>query len=114
VFQGLQNIAVPLRKATKSELDKMEMEGSIKRCSPGPWGSPIIVVTKRDTQVRVCRDFSQSVNPFLAVGGRAFPQLDDLSLVNGRYFCVLDLAQAYLQLRLGSASQEVLEFRTDV
>jgi hypothetical protein len=62
--------------------------------------------------VRVCGDLSQSVNPFLAVGGRALPHLDNLSLVNGKFFCVLDLAQAYLQLRLGSASREVLKLNT--
>jgi hypothetical protein len=112
VFQEPRNIAVPLREATKQLLERMEQEGSIERCSPGPWGSPVVVVPKKNEEVRICGDFSHTINSVLDVAGRALPPIYDLTLVVGNCFRLLDLAQAYLQLRVGAASQDLLKFNT--
>jgi hypothetical protein len=38
--------------------------------------------------------------------------LDDLSTISGNWFCILDMNQAYLQLKLSEASQEICKLNT--
>ena len=60
----------------------------------------------------ICGDFSVTLSPFLEVSGRALPLIDDLSTVDGKCFCVLDMKWAYLQLRLSPESQELCKLNT--
>ena len=39
-------------------------------------------------------------------------QVDDLSLIHGKYFCVIDLRDAYLQVPLASEAQHILTWTT--
>jgi hypothetical protein len=48
----------------------------------------------------------------LEVSGRALPLIDDLSTISGNWFCILDMNQAYLQLKLSEASQEICKLNT--
>ncbi|KAE8743406.1 hypothetical protein FOCC_FOCC011011 [Frankliniella occidentalis] len=90
----------------------MEEAGYIVKCEPGPWGTPIVPVRRKEAEVRICGDFSVTLNPHLEVTGRALPLIDDLSTVNGKYFCILDMKLAYLQLQLSPASQELCKLST--
>ncbi|KAK3920246.1 hypothetical protein KUF71_009533 [Frankliniella fusca] len=112
VFKGPRTLAIPLREPTAKALQDMEDAGYIKRSEPGPWGTPIVPVRKSNGEVRVCGDFSVTLNPHLVVSGRALPLIDDLSTVNGKVFCILDLKMAYLQLPLSPASQELCKLNT--
>jgi len=40
------------------------------------------------------------------------PLIDDLSTVSGNWFCIFDVNQAYLQLKLSEASQEICKLNT--
>jgi hypothetical protein len=42
----------------------------IEACPPGPWGTPIVPVLKFNREVRICGDFSVTLNPRLKVAGR--------------------------------------------
>jgi len=112
VFRGPRVIAIPLREKTKSALDLMEKSEFIEACSPGPGGTPIVPVLKSNGEVRICGDFSVTLNLCLEVTGRALPLIDDLSTVSGNWFCILDMNQAYLQLKLSEASQEICKLNT--
>jgi hypothetical protein len=112
VFRGPRVIAIPLREKTKAALNLMEKSEFIEACPPGPWGTLIVPVLKSNGEVRVCGDFSVTLNPCLEVTGRALPLIDDLSTISGNCFCILDMNQAYLQLKLSEASQEICNLNT--
>jgi hypothetical protein len=112
VFRVPRVIAIPLREKTKAALDLMEKSEFIEACTPGPWGTPIVPVLKSSGEVRVCGDFSVTLNPCLEVTGRALPLIDDLSTISGDWFFILDMNQAYLQLKLSEASQEICKLNT--
>jgi hypothetical protein len=90
----------------------MVKNGFIEACSPGPWGTPIVPVVKSNGEVRICGDFSVTLNPCLEVTGRTLPLIDDLSTITGNWFCILDMNQAYLQLKLAETSQEFCKLNT--
>jgi len=112
VFRGPRNLSIPLREPVRRALHEMEKAGYIQPCEPGPWGTPIVPVRKKNGEVRICGDFSVSLNPHLEVAGRALPLIDDLSLVDGSVFCILDMKMAYLQLKLEPISQNLCKLST--
>ena len=112
VFTGPRVIAIPLCEKTKATLNLMEKSEFIEARPPGPWGIPIVPVLKSSGEVQICGDFSVTLNPCLEVTGQALPLIDDLSTVSGNWFCILDMTQAYLQLKLSEASQEICKLNT--
>ncbi|XP_064470230.1 uncharacterized protein K02A2.6-like [Ornithodoros turicata] len=90
-----RRIPVPLLKAVENQLLKMESEGVITRVDePTDWCSPIVVVPKKNGDVRICVDYTNlnkcvqreyhpipSVEPLLATLGQAqyFSRLDAYS-----------------------------------
>lgn len=78
------------------------------------WASPVVVVPKKDGRLRLCVDYKVSVNKFLQVDQYPLPRPDDLfaTLAGGKKFTKLDLAQAYLQLRVSEESKKYLTVNT--
>ena len=112
VFRGPRVVSIPLRGPTEAALQKLVAEGKLEKCSPGPWGTPIVPVLKSNKEVRVCDDYSITLNPGLNITGRRTPLIDDLSTVEGGWFCLVDMNQAYLQLKLSQTSQELCKINT--
>ncbi|KAK3796325.1 hypothetical protein RRG08_021348 [Elysia crispata] len=65
-------------------------------------------------QIRVCGDYSVTVNPQLETHRHPIPKPEDLirRLGGGHYFSKIDLADAYNQIQLSPASQEKLALGT--
>ena len=112
MFRGPRVISITFLEKTKAALDLMERSEFIEACSPGPWGTSIVPVLKSSGEVWICGDFSVTLSPCLEVTGRALPLIDDLPTVSGNWFCILDMNQAYLQLKLSEASQEICKVNT--
>jgi hypothetical protein len=80
----------------KEALQQVENNGFVKKCQGLSWHTPTVVFTK---MVKCCGDFSATVNPYLNL--EYYP----LALLGEKYYCVLDLAQAYQQLQAGKELQ---------
>ena len=78
------------------------------------WAAPIVTVPKRDGKLRLCGDYKVTINPVLDVDQYPLPKPDNLftSLSGGNKFSVLDLSQAYQQLRLDEESQKLVTINT--
>lgn len=83
-------------------------------------GTPVVPVRKgarsghTSSGLRVCGDYSVSVNSLLDVPRHPLPLPEDLlrKLGGGHYFTKLDLADAYSQIPLGPVSQKKLALST--
>ena len=72
------------------------------------WAVPIVVVLKPDkTNVRICGDFKQTVNPVLTLDKYHISKVEDLfsTLAGGKIFNKIDLSHAYQQLPLADESK---------
>lgn len=84
------------------------------------YGTPVVPVRKPPSarnpkgSIRVCGDYSVTVNPQLETHRQPLPLPEDLmrKLGGGYYFSKLDLADAYNQIQLGPVSQKRLALST--
>ena len=82
------------------------------------YGTPVVPIKKTSksgpNSIRVCGDYSVTVNPQLEMHRHPMPQPEDLMrrLGRGHSFTKIDLADAYNQICLGPESQRKLALST--
>lgn len=93
----------------ETELEDMVQAGILEKVDSLRWMS-IVPVLKKDGRVRICGDFSVTVNPALIMDEYPLPTIDELfaSMAGGRIFSKIDLKQVYLQLPLSEQDKEIL------
>ena len=104
-----------LRDKVKKELERLQAEGTIEPVGFAEWAAPIVAVLKRDENtVRICGDFSVTVNPVSKLDRYRIPKVEDLfaRLCKGKHFSKLDLSQAYQQLPLEEDSKKYVVINT--
>ena len=91
-----------------------ERNGLVKRIQHSEWAAPIVTPMKRDNTVRICGDLKVTVNSQLDIDSYPLPRIDDIfaRLSGGRQFSVLDLKQAYLQMKLEEDSKKYVVVNT--
>ena len=108
--------AVPygLKDAVDKALDKLVQKGTIEPVQHSTWATPIVPVVKSDKSVRICGDYKLTVNKASNLAQYPLPRIDELfmKLAGGKSFTELDLSQAYEQMELDEASQEVVTITT--
>lgn len=93
--------------------DKSE-RGIITYVKESQWASQIVIVPKKDGNIRVCCNYKNTLNPQLRDDKYPLPVIDDLltELGDGEYFSVLDLEGAYAQLLLDEKSRPLTTVNT--
>ncbi len=88
----------------------MEKEGTIMRSS-GIWCSPIVLVRKKDGTIRFCVDYSK-LNDVTHKDAYQLPRIDDIldALPGSKYFCSIDLASGYWQIKVANKDREKTAF----
>lgn len=116
IFKKPYNMPYALRPKVEEKLESLVKAGILKPVSSSNWASPIVIVHKKDGEVRICVDFRVSVNKVLIPEQYPLPTVDDIfaTLSGGKVFTVLDLTGAYSQLKVKEQSQELLTINTHV
>nr|CAI5869031.1 unnamed protein product [Callosobruchus analis] len=96
-----------LKPKVEKKIKQMVHVGIIKAVNYSEWGSPIVVMPKKDGDVPICADFRATVNKALNVDQYHLPKPEDIfaSLAGGCVFTVLDLSGAYQQLKVSPEYQ---------
>ena len=114
-----QPIKQPPRRipfALRSRVDTLIAEMLAQRVivpSSSPWASPIVLVKKKDGEMRFCVDY-RKLNRATRLDEFPLPRIDDTldQLAGARYFTTLDLASGYWQVPVERSSQEKTAFIT--
>ena len=114
VAQSARRIPFHLRKKVAAELKKLEQQGIIEKVEgPTPWVSPLVVIPKKNGDVRLCVDM-RLPNQAIHRERHPSPTVDDLvdALNGATTFSKLDLRSGYHQLSLAPASRYITKFAT--
>lgn len=114
VAQRARRIPFHIRKKVEKELSSLEQQGIIEKVDgPTPWVSPLVVIPKKDGNVRICVDMRMA-NRAIKRERHPMPTMDDLThTLNGAtVFSKLDLRKGYHQLTLAPESRYITTFAT--
>ena len=114
VAQSARRIPFHLRKKVSAELKKLEEQDVIKKVEgPTPWVSPLVVIPKKNGDVRLCVDMRMP-NQAIQRERHPSPTSDDLvdALNGAKVFSKLDLRSGYHQLSLAPESRYITTFAT--
>jgi len=108
-----RQVPFALQEKTEKALNELEAAGVLEQVMFSEWATPIVVVEKGDG-VRICADFSATVNPQVERADYPLPTLDSLlsAVKPGFHFSKIDLADAYLQFEVDEEASKVLTITT--
>ena len=88
------------KELIKKEIDKMLKNGVIRKAK-GPWGSPVVIVDKKDGTKRFCIDY-RKINDITVTDAHPLPRIDDLleRFRKANWFSSIDLASGYWQIEM--------------
>ena len=93
----------------KKMIQDMEKNGIISPTATSPWGSPVVIVKKKDGSLRFCVDY-RKLNAITKTSSYPIPLISELldSLNGSSYFSSMDLASGYWQIRMHSDSVDYI------
>lgn len=109
IFIKARPVPFALRDKVNRELDRMVSLGILKPVNYSDYASPIVPVLKRNGSIRICADYSVTINKQLQVEKYPLPTIQELftKLHGGEQFSKLDLSMAYNQCKIDEDSQHV-------
>ena len=106
--------AIPkhLYSEVKKHIQDLLNRGWIRK-SASSWSSPVVIVRKKDGDIRLCCDFRQ-LNKKTVPDKHPLPRIQDAldNLQGSKYFSVLDQSRAYYQGFMDAKSREKTAFVT--
>ncbi len=101
-FHKARPVPYAVRQKVEAELDRMEAEGILSKVDWSAWATPVIPVTRKTGNIRLCGDFKVSINPVLQAEQYPLPRIEDIfaNLAGGQKFSKVDLAEAYMQMEM--------------
>lgn len=105
-----------LKADIEMEIQRLVEQKVLKRVDYSDWASPIVPVKKPSGGLRLCGDYSVGVNKHLKIPEHPMPNIEELmtKLNGGVMFTKLDLSQAYQQIELEKASQNLVAINTHI
>lgn len=112
VRQPPRRIPFSKRKEVQKEIDDMKSMGVIEP-SESPWCSPIVLVRKKDGNLRFCIDFRKT-NDLTVKDSHPLPRIDDTleTLSNASWFSTLDMRKGYWQVEVDEKDRPKTAFAT--
>ncbi|GBN18772.1 Transposon Ty3-G Gag-Pol polyprotein [Araneus ventricosus] len=97
-----------MRKKVDIAIDKLLDQGVLEPISNPKWSTPIVPIIKQSGEIRLCADYKVTINKAMKSHPFPIPSVNHIlaNLADGKFFAKIDLAQAYLQLRVDDASAE--------
>ena len=112
VKKGLYRLSEKELEELRKQLDELTDSGFIQP-SKSPWGAPILFVSKKDGNMRMCVDY-RALNKLTVKNSYPLPRIDDIfdQLKGAKFFSKIDLRSGYHQIRLDPDSVPLTAFRT--
>ena len=83
-FCKSQLLPFSIKPAVEQDLERQVHNGVLQRVEYSEWETPIVVVPKPSKAVRICGDFSVTVNPQLKINQYPIPRPEELfAALNG-------------------------------
>lgn len=109
VFRKARQLPFSIREKVEKEITRLVDLGILVPVQYSEYASPIVPVLRQDKDLRLCADYSGTINKQLLVDKYPLPRVEELfaKLHGGQQFSKLDLQMAYNQCCLSESSQPI-------
>ena len=92
VYLKTRTLPFPIKEAYEESIDKLESEGIIRKVECSPWASPTVPVRKPNGSIRICADYSRTINAHSELERYPLPTIEEIhaNLNGGQKFTTLD------------------------
>ena len=113
-FYKARPLPYAMKEKVEQELDRLQKAGVITPVEFSDWAAPIVPVVKSDGSLRICGDYSVTVNAVSKLDNYPLPRVEDLftAMSGSTLFTKLDLTHAYQQLCLSPESKKYTTINT--
>lgn len=100
-----------LMEELKRQVNELEEQGIVRKCSKSLWNSPIFLVKKKENEFRLVVDL-RALNEKIVTSFQELPSIEGIlfNLRNKSVFSVIDLKNAYYTIALDEQSQHLTAF----
>ncbi|XP_015780595.1 PREDICTED: uncharacterized protein K02A2.6-like [Acropora digitifera] len=114
VFIKPRVVPFAIRSKYEEALEKLVAEDIIEKVEHSEWASPTVPIVKPNGDLRICGDYSVTINKFSVMEQYPIPSLEELlsNLSGGTRFTKIGLSQAYHQLELTPESRKYTTINT--
>ncbi|KZR97291.1 Uncharacterized protein APZ42_007922, partial [Daphnia magna] len=98
------------RKLLEDKMQEM-LDAKVIRYSQSPWASPVVLVEKKNEEIRFCVDY-RKLNSISKKDSFPMPRIDETldKLYEKKFFTTLDLASGYWQIQVHDPDIEKTAF----
>lgn len=113
VFRKSRSVPWALKEKISKEIDEFVAAGILEPVDSSQWATPIVPVIRKNS-IRICADYSCTINPVLDVPQYPLPRAEELLSKIGQATCFakLDIRKAYLCLPLDEISSKIMTINT--
>ncbi|XP_018396209.1 PREDICTED: uncharacterized protein K02A2.6-like [Cyphomyrmex costatus] len=114
IFCKPRPIPFAFRDLVDAELTKLEKQGVITKVESSRWGTPLVPVLRANKTLRLCANYSLTINPHLEDVNYPLPKIEEIftAVQGGQKFTKLDFKNAFNQLLLEQSTRELLAWST--
>ncbi|XP_028164865.1 uncharacterized protein K02A2.6-like [Ostrinia furnacalis] len=114
IFLKPRPVPLALKDQVEAEIDRLEKAKILEKVNYSKWGTPVVPVMKQNGKVRLCADYRATLNKSLESDNYPIPRIEEIfaKLSGGKYFCTLDINQAYLHMKTNEETAEMQAIST--
>lgn len=114
VFVRARPVPLALQERVETLLNRLVEEGVIEKVDFSDWATPVVPVVKPNGTIRLCADYSCSLNKQIEVPQHPLPRFEDVfsNFSGSRHFSTLDILNAFLHMPVSEATSHTLTINT--
>lgn len=114
IFCKARSVPVRYRELVSQELNRLEQHGIVSKVYTSRWACPSVNVLRPDGRIRICGDYSLTINRCMEVVQYPLPSVEDVlaKVGSAKIFSKIDLECAYLQIPLDDLSKTYTTINT--
>lgn len=114
VFSRAREVPHALQDSYLKEIEKKLASGLYVKVDYAEWASPIYVVARKNGGIRITGNYKSTLNPQIIIDEHPIPKTEHILLgMNGaKFFCHLDITDAYLHLPADDEFSHALTLNT--
>lgn len=101
-----RRVPYALEEKVEKEIERLEKLNVLTKVEDSDRGTPVVPILKPNGEVRLCADYKVTLNRCIKDERHPIPRIEDIfvKMNGGKYFCTLDLTQAYLHMVMDEES----------